>query len=65
VRKRNAIRILVGKPERKRPLGGPRHRWENNIVSKLVLMKFVARVWSMLNWLRIGSSGGHLNSQVP
>jgi hypothetical protein len=22
---------LVGKPERKRPLGTPRHRWENNI----------------------------------
>jgi hypothetical protein len=21
----------VGKPERKRPLGRPRHRWENNI----------------------------------
>jgi hypothetical protein len=25
--KRNAYRILVGKPERKRPLGRPRHRW--------------------------------------
>jgi len=24
-------RILVGKPERKRPLGRPRHRWEDNI----------------------------------
>ena len=23
--------ILVGKPERKRPLGRPRHRWEDNI----------------------------------
>jgi hypothetical protein len=22
---------LVGKPERKRPLGRPRRRWENNI----------------------------------
>jgi hypothetical protein len=22
---------LVGKPERKRPLGRPRHRWEDNI----------------------------------
>jgi hypothetical protein len=29
--KRNAYRILVGKPERKRPLGKPRHRWEDNI----------------------------------
>jgi hypothetical protein len=28
---RNAYRILVGKPKRKRPLGRPRHRWEDNI----------------------------------
>jgi hypothetical protein len=29
--KRNAYRILVGKPERKRPLGRLRHKWVNNI----------------------------------
>jgi hypothetical protein len=29
--KRNAYRILAGKPEGKRPLGRPRRRWENNI----------------------------------
>jgi hypothetical protein len=29
--KRNGYRILVGKPEGKRPLGGPRHRWVDNI----------------------------------
>jgi hypothetical protein len=23
--------VLVGKPEGKRPMGRPRHRWENNI----------------------------------
>jgi hypothetical protein len=28
---RNAYRILVGKPEGKRPLGRPRCRWEDNI----------------------------------
>jgi hypothetical protein len=28
---RNACRILVGKPEGKRPLGRPRHRWVDNI----------------------------------
>ena len=28
---RNVYRILVGKPEGKRPLGKPRRRWENNI----------------------------------
>jgi hypothetical protein len=29
--KRNAYRLLVGKPEGKRPLGRPRHRWLDNI----------------------------------
>jgi hypothetical protein len=33
--KRTAYRILVGKPEGKRPLGRPRRRWVNNI--KMVL----------------------------
>jgi hypothetical protein len=28
---RGVYRILVGKPERKRPLGRPRRRWEDNI----------------------------------
>jgi hypothetical protein len=29
--KRNAYRLLVGNPERKRPLGSPRHKWVNKI----------------------------------
>jgi hypothetical protein len=29
--KRNAYRILVGKPEGKRPPGRPRRRWADNI----------------------------------
>jgi hypothetical protein len=28
---RGAYRILVGRPERRRPLGRPRRRWEDNI----------------------------------
>ena len=28
---RNAYRVLVGKPEGKRPLGRPTRRWEDNI----------------------------------
>jgi hypothetical protein len=31
--KRNAYRILMGKPESKRPLGRPRRRWVDNIVT--------------------------------
>ena len=28
---KNSYRVLLGKPEGKRPLGRPRHRWEGNI----------------------------------
>ena len=28
---RDVQKVLVGKPEGKRPLGRPRHRWEDNI----------------------------------
>jgi hypothetical protein len=34
--KRNVYRLLVGKPEGKRPLGRPRHRWINNIMMDLL-----------------------------
>jgi hypothetical protein len=33
--KRNAYRLLVGMPERKRPLVRPRHRWLDNISTDL------------------------------
>jgi hypothetical protein len=29
--RRGAYRVLVGKPEGRRPLGRPRRRWEDNI----------------------------------
>jgi hypothetical protein len=29
--KRKAYRLLVGKPDGKRPLGRPRHRWVDNV----------------------------------
>ena len=31
VKKKYACRVLVGKPERTRPFGRPRRRWEENI----------------------------------
>jgi hypothetical protein len=34
--KRNAYRLLVGKPEGRRPLGRPRRRWLDNIRMDLV-----------------------------
>jgi hypothetical protein len=34
--KRNVYKLLVGKPEGKRPLGRPRHRWMDNIKMDLL-----------------------------
>jgi hypothetical protein len=34
--KRNVYRLLVGKPEEKRPLGRPRRRWMDNIMMDLL-----------------------------
>jgi hypothetical protein len=34
--KRNAYRLLVGKPEGRRPLGIPRRRWLDNVRMDLV-----------------------------
>jgi hypothetical protein len=34
--KRNVYRLLVGKPERRRPLGKLRHRWIDNIKMDLI-----------------------------
>jgi hypothetical protein len=31
VERRDVYKVLVGKPKGKRPLGGPRRRWEDNI----------------------------------
>jgi len=33
--RRGVYRVLVGKPEGKRPLGRPRRRWEDNITMDL------------------------------
>jgi hypothetical protein len=55
---RGVYRVLVGKPEGKRPPGRPRCKWENNI--KMDLQKWDVRVWTGLSWLRIETGCGHL-----
>jgi hypothetical protein len=57
---RNAYRILVGKPEGKRPLGRPRRRWVDNIKMDLRERGWDCIVWTGSIWLRIGTSGGLL-----
>jgi hypothetical protein len=53
--RKNAYRILVGKPEGKRPLGRPRRRWMNNI--KMDIREIGC---DGMDWLRIGTIGGLL-----
>ena len=55
---RGVHRVLVEKPEGRRPLGRPRRRWEDNIKMDLQELKGVVGTgWS---WLRIGTGGGRL-----
>jgi hypothetical protein len=42
---RGMYRVLVGKPRVKRPLGRPRHRWEDNIEMDLQEVKFEGMDW--------------------
>ncbi|KAJ4442029.1 hypothetical protein ANN_11893 [Periplaneta americana] len=42
---RNAYRVLVGRPEVKRPLGRPRRRWEDNIKMDLREVGYDGRDW--------------------
>ena len=50
--------VLVRKPEGKRPLGRPRHRWNDNI--KMDLQELGCWVWTGLICLRIDTGGEHL-----
>ncbi|KAJ4428068.1 hypothetical protein ANN_24082 [Periplaneta americana] len=42
---RNAYRVLVGRPEGKRPLGRPRRRWEDNVKMDLREVGYDDRDW--------------------
>ena len=56
--RRGVYRVLVGKPERKRPLERPRRRWEDNI--KVDLQEVGSGTWTGSSWHRIGKGGGKL-----
>jgi hypothetical protein len=54
--KKNAYKLLEGKPERKRPqLLGPSRDWVDNV--KIDLGETGGVVWTGLIWHRIGTSG--------
>jgi hypothetical protein len=66
--KKNAYRLLVGKPEGRRPLGRLRRRWLENI-----RMDFVEVRWSDVHWIGLAPNRDRwralvnsvLNLQVP
>jgi hypothetical protein len=65
---RGAYRILVGRPEGRRPLGRPRRRWENNIKMDIWEMG-----WGGMNWIELAQDRDRwralvnvvMNLQVP
>jgi len=50
-KRRGVYRVLVGKPERKRPLGRSRYRWEDTI--KMDLQKWDVG-YGLMDWIDLG-----------
>jgi hypothetical protein len=57
--KRNTYRLLVEKPEGKRPLGRPRRRWVDNI-----RMDFVEVGWGDVDWIALAQDRGRWRALV-
>ena len=60
---------MIGKPTGKRPLGGPRRRWEDNI--KMDIQEIGWEAWTGFMWLWTGTGDGRalvqavMNLRVP
>ena len=54
---RGVYRVLVGKPEGRRPLGRPRRRW---VDIRMDLREVVVGIWTGLGWPRIETGDGRL-----
>jgi hypothetical protein len=55
---RGVYRVLMGKPEGRRPVGRPRRRCVDNI--KMDLQEVECGIWTGLGWPRIETDGGRL-----
>jgi hypothetical protein len=66
--RRGVYRVLVGKPEGKRPLGRPRRRWEDSIGMDLREVGFVGMEWAELAqdryWWRALTNAA-MNLRIP
>jgi hypothetical protein len=49
---RNMYRVLIGKPEGKRPLGRPRRRWEDGLRMDLREIG-----WGSVDWIQLAQDG--------
>jgi hypothetical protein len=58
--KRNAYRILMGKPEGRRPLGRPRRRWVDNIKMDLREMG-----WNVVDWVDLAQNRDQWRALEP
>jgi hypothetical protein len=62
-KKRNSYRLLLGKPEGKRPLGRPRRRWVDNIRMDLGEVGWVGLAQDRNRWRAVANSV--LNLRAP
>jgi hypothetical protein len=58
---RGVYRILVARPEEKRPLGRPRHRWEDNIKMDLRQVGIIRTDWIRLARDRVQRRAGFVS----
>jgi hypothetical protein len=57
--KRNVYRLLVGKPEGKRPTGRPRRRWVDNI-----RMNLGEEGWGDVDWIGLAKDRNRWRARV-
>jgi hypothetical protein len=56
-KERNVYKVLMGKPEGKRPLGRPRHRWEDGIRMDLREIG-----WGSVEWIHLAQDRALVNA---
>ena len=59
VRRGEVYRVLLGKPEERRPLGRPRHRWVDNIIMDLQEVGY-----GYMDWIGLAQDGDRWRTLV-